>query len=226
MTNNLNSDYITASPDGDLRSAQIAREAIAVRLDLARYCGWLLHSEAEGEDAAHDALVLALRKAPALRSGTPIRPWIFRIARNRCIDLFRRRKRRADADRDLLQEQVAAVAPDDSRLRMREALLKTMTLARRERQCLLLREVLGDSLTEAAARLAIPVGAVKAALHRARVRVRVGAPGNPDARFLCYLDAFEREDWGRVLDLVLEESHSETISSPSRAATTPMAKAA
>src|SRR5258708_32064158 len=48
---------------------------------------------ADAEDVVQDALVSAWRSLPSFE-GTSFKAWLFRIGRNRAIDLFRARKRR------------------------------------------------------------------------------------------------------------------------------------
>src|SRR5258708_21830915 len=50
---------------------------------------------ADAEDVVQDALVSAWRSLPSFE-GTSFKAWLFRIGRNRAIDLFRARKRRGE----------------------------------------------------------------------------------------------------------------------------------
>jgi RNA polymerase sigma factor (sigma-70 family) len=52
----------------------------------------LLGRAEDAEDATQDALVLVYRALPAARLDVPLRPWIYRILRNRCLDLLKRRR--------------------------------------------------------------------------------------------------------------------------------------
>ena len=69
--------------------------ATRYREALVRYCFSHLGTLADAEDAAQD--VLATLATLAARKGTdglptgPFRPWIYRVARNRCLDLLKRR---------------------------------------------------------------------------------------------------------------------------------------
>jgi RNA polymerase sigma-70 factor (ECF subfamily) len=49
---------------------------------------------ASGEDAAQDAMARALVALPNFRGQRGLRPWLHRIAANRCIDLIRSRQSR------------------------------------------------------------------------------------------------------------------------------------
>lgn len=59
------------------------------RAGLARFARSMLASESAAEDVAQEAL--ARLRYPRLPEGA-LRPWLFRIARNLCLDLLRHRK--------------------------------------------------------------------------------------------------------------------------------------
>ena len=46
----------------------------------------------DGEDIVQDVLVQAFYKLPTLEDVTRLRPWLFRIAHNKCIDHLRRHR--------------------------------------------------------------------------------------------------------------------------------------
>ncbi len=46
----------------------------------------------DATDATQQALIQAYRALPSSRLGLPIRPWLFRILRNQCIDRLRRKE--------------------------------------------------------------------------------------------------------------------------------------
>jgi len=45
-------------------------------------------------DVLQDVWLQLSRSLPILRTGVPLGPWLFRVARNRCLDALRRRRRR------------------------------------------------------------------------------------------------------------------------------------
>jgi len=55
-------------------------------------CMGILGNVDDAEDMAQDALVRGFTRIRLLRDGEQFKPWIFRIARNLCIDLLRRRR--------------------------------------------------------------------------------------------------------------------------------------
>jgi RNA polymerase sigma-70 factor, ECF subfamily len=59
------------------------------------YCKRLLGSSAAGEDATQEVFVRALRHSERLPTAIELRPWLFRIATNYCLNELRRRRVRA-----------------------------------------------------------------------------------------------------------------------------------
>jgi len=166
------------------------------RRELTGYCYRMLGSIYEAEDAVQDTMLRAWRALPTFEDRTGLRPWLYRIATNVCIDLLKGRSRRA------LPMDVAPVAtgelrrgdsrpeatwiqpaPDDlilprdgdpaalavSRESVRLAFIAALQhLAPRQRAVLILRDVLRWRATEVAALLGTSADAVNSTLRRAR----------------------------------------------------------
>jgi RNA polymerase sigma-70 factor, ECF subfamily len=144
-------------------------------------------------DDSYDLTLTAWEKAQRAWDRRPmvaleIKPWLFRIARNACVDELRRRQlvrweplegtRRADGDTPIAP---AALLSSDSHdperevLRSERADLVRQALRRlpnRYRTCLLMREAEGLSCEEIGSRLQLSSGAVRTTLCRARQRLR------------------------------------------------------
>src|ERR1700730_6813188 len=58
---------------------------------LHRYCARMTGSVLDGEDVVQDALFEAYLKLDQYDDRSPLAPWLFRIAYNRCIDFLRSR---------------------------------------------------------------------------------------------------------------------------------------
>jgi RNA polymerase sigma factor (sigma-70 family) len=135
---------------------------------LAGYCRHLLGSREDGEDALQETLVRAHR---ALRCAGPpraVRPWLFAIARNRCLTVLAARRE------PVVPLTNATPSPDDvaDRVRLRidldEVLGDLATLPRDQRRALVLAE-LGDlSQAEVAHAIGCRPGKVKALVFQAR----------------------------------------------------------
>jgi RNA polymerase sigma-70 factor (ECF subfamily) len=147
-------------------------------------------------DDSYDLTLTAWEKAQRAWDRRPnvaveIKPWLFRIARNACVDELRRRQlvrwEPLEGTRRGGQSGEGPVAPaslltsdtyDPERemLRNERAELVRLALRRlpnRYRTCLLMREAEGLSCEEIGNRLALSSGAVRTTLCRARQRLRV-----------------------------------------------------
>src|SRR4051812_38063263 len=89
------------SDDRDLIKAVLSGQkdayASLVRLYYGRVfgvCRSALRNDVEAEDAAQDVFVKAYQSLPSFRLESSFGTWIFRIARNYCMDLLRSRKQR------------------------------------------------------------------------------------------------------------------------------------
>lgn len=206
----MDSDQFVA-PSGPFESRYLAfLETIStLRPALHRYCTRMTGSVMDGEDVVQEALFEAYRKLDKFDQTRPLKPWLFRIAHNRCIDLLRHRGVQDDA------EVVAAVpeAVDGA-----EPALGTgsavehlvLTLPPKERACVLLKDVFDYSLAEIAELVDSTVGGVKAALNRARTKLADSVPALKSAQnaspelkrvLQLYVDRFNRRDWDGVREL-------------------------
>lgn len=183
-----------------------------LRPSLHRYCARMTGSVADGEDVVQEALFHAYRRLETYDETRPLKPWIFRIAHNRCIDFLRRRGVREDAE--FAADADPSVWPDDppgpALGRAVEHLV--LVLPPMERACVVLKDVLDHSLDETAALVGSSVGGVKAALHRGRAKLaaastpaaRAAVPPSAHAADVLaqYVARFNRRDWDGLRALV------------------------
>jgi RNA polymerase sigma-70 factor (ECF subfamily) len=130
----------------------------------------MLGDPEEARDVTQEAFLRLWEHHPDVVDEAAV-SWLLRTTRRLCLDRIRRMSRRATyALADLDPAEVDGGAVDgDERAALREALAM---LAFRDRAAIMLREVQGLSYAELATVLEMPVGSVKAALHRARQRLR------------------------------------------------------
>jgi RNA polymerase sigma-70 factor, ECF subfamily len=144
-------------------------------------------------DDSYDLTLTAWEKAQRAWDRRPsvameIKPWLFRIARNACVDELRRRQlvrweplegtRRSDSENTIAPATLLSSDshdPEREVLRSERADLVRRALRRlpnRYRTCLLMREAEGLSCEEIGSRLQLSSGAVRTTLCRARQRLK------------------------------------------------------
>src|SRR5437660_6306483 len=82
----------------DARYRAFLETVSAVRSPLHRYCTRMTGSRLDGEDLMQETLFEAYTKIETLDDASRLKPWLFRIAHNRCIDFLRRRDVRERAE--------------------------------------------------------------------------------------------------------------------------------
>src|SRR5215468_7409999 len=148
-----------------------------LRPSLHRYCSRMTGSVMDGEDVVQETLFEAYRKLDQFDDSRPLKPWLFRIAHNRCIDFLRKRGVRVETETAATVPDVAETT-DPSILDLGRAVEQLVTsLPPKERACVLLKDVFDYSLEEIAELVDSTVGGVKAALNRGRAKL-AAAPGS------------------------------------------------
>lgn len=127
----------------------------------------------DAADAVQNALISAFRSAGSYRGDAAVTTWLHRIVVNACLDLLRRRKIRPS---DPLPEDESrhpadprdAIAERDLALEVHAAL---QTLPVEQRAAIVLVDLQGYSVEDAAAVLDCAVGTVKSRCSRGRARL-------------------------------------------------------
>jgi RNA polymerase sigma-70 factor, ECF subfamily len=131
----------------------------------------------EAADALQDAMISAFRRAGSFRGDSAVTTWLHRIVVNACLDRLRRKSARPAAggtdERTLDHLAVAQAAPDpssnsDTSLDVQAAL---RTLPPDQQAALVLVDMLGYSVADAAEILGISQGTVKSRCARGRARL-------------------------------------------------------
>jgi RNA polymerase sigma-70 factor (ECF subfamily) len=137
---------------------------------------WMLGDWEEARDVTQEVFLRLWERRAAI-IGAAVRVWLLRTTRHLCIDRLRVRAARRPSvslDRidgrasDIESAERRALRQDESRSLARALL----TLSFRDRAAILLREGQGLSYAELALVLEMPLGTVKASLHRAREQLR------------------------------------------------------
>ena len=141
---------------------------------------WMLRDREEARDVAQEAFVRLWEHRAEVVDGAA-RGWLLRTAHNLCIDRLRRRAARPEGPLGPAAGEgpggPAAATADPERLAASAETGRAIrgalgALSPRDRAAVLLREVHGLSYEETARALGVPLGTLKAALHRARERLR------------------------------------------------------
>ncbi|MFI8963258.1 RNA polymerase sigma factor SigM [Streptomyces sp. NPDC053493] len=132
----------------------------------------------EAADAVQDALVSAFRAAHTFRGQSAVTTWLHRITVNACLDRARKTASRRtspvdDTDRfeQLLEPHESAEAPAERQDLHRQLLAALATLPTEQRAALVLVDMQGYPVAEAARILDVPTGTVKSRCARGRARL-------------------------------------------------------
>lgn len=191
-----------------------------VRPELHRYCARLTGSVIEGEDIVQDALAKAFYALSMQTEVPPLRPWLFRIAHNAAIDYLRGHGKKLTDPSDELDLVTAELPADPATLRA--AIARFVALPLQQRSAVILKDVLGFSLEEAAAIMDSTVPGVKAALVRGRSALRdaheevVGGDAETKQQLDRYASLFNARDWTGLRELVAAECRLDLVSKSQR----------
>ncbi|HWH31026.1 MAG TPA: RNA polymerase sigma factor SigM [Mycobacteriales bacterium] len=130
----------------------------------------------EAADALQDALLSAYRSAATYRGEAKVTTWLHRVVVNACLDRVRRRAARPTVPMPATGGTEEPVEPRDAVAERETALDVQAALAAlpaEQRAALVLVDLQGLPVDEAARVLAVPVGTVKSRCSRGRARLAV-----------------------------------------------------
>jgi RNA polymerase sigma-70 factor, ECF subfamily len=224
-----------SSPMTDTRERRRGVEREYARLverhrdELHAHSRRILRSPDDAEDAVQEALVRAWRALPRFEGRGSLRGWLYRIVTNVSMDEIRRRPRRIvpiDLDGEAEGKHWHAEAPGlvtEGRYLSREDFERALIVAirvlpPRQRAVLILREALGFSARETAARLDTSVAATNSTLQRAREKLEGEHHGDETARSLedgrlrerveRHAEAWERKDIRSLVEMLAAEARA------------------
>ncbi|GAA1730295.1 RNA polymerase sigma factor SigM [Nonomuraea bangladeshensis] len=128
----------------------------------------------EAADAVQDAFVSAYRKAATFRGEAAVTTWLHRIVVNACLDRMRRKSVRPVADDELIEAAERETPLPDQTLE-REVSMEVSAalklLPADQRAALVLVDMMGYSVEDAAQVLEVPSGTVKSRCARGRAKL-------------------------------------------------------
>ena len=132
----------------------------------------------DAADALQDALLSAYRAADRFRGDSAVTTWLHRIVVNACLDRIRRQRARPTLPLPEVDTTVAPAPDRDIRIDVEAALAR---LPVEQRAALVLVDVQGYPVSEAAEMLGVAEGTIKSrcARGRARLAVSLGYLRNP-----------------------------------------------
>jgi RNA polymerase sigma-70 factor (ECF subfamily) len=215
---------VTAPAAAGPRAQFLARVG-ELRPELHRYCARLTGSVFDGEDIVQDTLARGLAAVDQLDHLPALRPWLFRIAHNRAIDVVRERARRT-GEPLAADEPIADASPGSELLRAEAvhlAVSRFIALPPAQRSAVILKDVLELSLDEIAGVLDMSLDAVKGALARGRARLvtlqaaaQTSAPPPPSPAIARYAALFNAHDWDALRALLADDVQLQQSDRPRR----------
>jgi RNA polymerase sigma factor (sigma-70 family) len=138
---------------------------------LLGFCRQMLGCTEDAEDVLQEVFVNAYRAMLADEREINLRPWLYRIARNRCLNHLRKPTADAQESMDMVPAVEAASTAErvHNREEFRQILCDVNKLPETQRSALLLREMDALSYEEIAAAMETTVPSVKSLLVRARI---------------------------------------------------------
>jgi RNA polymerase sigma-70 factor, ECF subfamily len=176
-------DLVEASKRGDIE----AFEALVRRYDrkLLRISQQVLHNLEDAQEVVQETFLKAYQKLSQFQQNSKFSTWLIRIALNESLMKLRKQRRQVqdlpleyqDSDGDTQTMDVVDWSPNPeqqySNSQLKEILREALEgLPAALRLVFVLRDVEGLSIKETAGLLDLQEGAVKARLHRARMRLR------------------------------------------------------
>src|SRR5918994_644162 len=138
---------------------------------LLAFCRHMLGSQDEGEDALQQTFLRAHRSLLSQGAPDELRPWLFAIARNRCLTILAARNSAAVPVDEVEPSTDGLSAGVERRAELRDLLADIARLPDDQRSALVLAEIGDLSHAEIARVIEVPTAKVKALVHQARTRL-------------------------------------------------------
>ena len=147
---------------------------------IGAYIYGMVHDHGRAEDITQDVFMSALRRMRATETPIAFKPWVYEIAKNACIDAFRRSRRAEEISYDaddgserlhLVSNGPTPEAAVDTRMSLDHLRGAFGGLSEAHHQILVMRELEGLSYRQIGERLGMSRPSVESTLFRARRRL-------------------------------------------------------
>jgi RNA polymerase sigma factor (sigma-70 family) len=156
-----------------------AFEALVQRYNsrLLAFCRHMLGSTEDAEDVLQEVFASSFNALCADERHINVRPWLYRIARNRCLNHLRRPQAQGQDSMDVFEREGGATTAETvhKREEFRQIVADVQELPETQRTALLLREIDALSYDQIAEAMDTTVPSVKSLLVRARVSLAEAA---------------------------------------------------
>jgi RNA polymerase sigma factor (sigma-70 family) len=144
---------------------------------LLAFCRHMLNSTEDAEDVLQEVFAASFNAMIADERPINARPWLYRIARNRCLNHLRRPTSSGQDSMDIFERDGGATTADTvhKREEFRQIVADVQDLPETQRTALLLREIDALSYDDIALTMETTVPSVKSLLVRARVSLAEAA---------------------------------------------------
>lgn len=155
------------NPDGTVQF----KELMAYKENVFRICLGFSRNSADAEDLVQDVYLKAYKKIGSLRNQSLKKEWLFRIARNTCLDHQKRMRIRLsflNRPKETMTGQTDPEPAVDHKEQVKRLKSALNVLPRKQKEVFVLREYGHLTYEEIARTLGIKMGTVMSRLNRAR----------------------------------------------------------
>ncbi|MCL2772589.1 MAG: sigma-70 family RNA polymerase sigma factor [Oscillospiraceae bacterium] len=145
---------------------------------LERFVYYKMHSKSDGDDILQEVAISAFKHIAEIKNPDSLKPWILKIAANKCNDFYRNLAKRYEIPLDELTENI--VSMNQYGISEIEVVRDTLgNMADKDKQILFLYYFKNKPQAEIASLMQIPVGTVKSRLHTAKQNFKDAYPFPP-----------------------------------------------
>lgn len=147
------------------------------RQPLYGYCVSIVGNQDDAADALQNTMARALQSLPGESRDLNLKPWLFRVAHNQCVDLMRARRGMDDIDDHELPSTLGVERTVAAREGLAQVISDLDKLPERQRGALVMRELNGLSFDEIATAIDSTPAAAKQVVYEARCALQEQARG-------------------------------------------------